>query len=567
MSLENAWTRFATRLSITPIVAVGIAVALLAASVGLAVQNEYIGKLERIHQATVQAQILAGSLAAPLAFNDNDAALQYVNALRANPDVKAVGAYDVHGRLAVGYAIDGQEPPQVNALAQPVTHDSTLVVTARVDEGATTLGSVYLRVAIETWQRRLLRYLGIAIVLLMASLLVAVLGISYASVRSAHEKLQEEIEERRKVEETLRHAQKMEAMGQLTGGIAHDFNNLLMVASSGLELLDRTDDPVRRARLKDGVRAAIDRGAKLTQQLLAFARRSSMHPEVIDLDDRFTGLRELLERSLREDILVDLSSEAGLWPVEVDPSQLEVAILNIALNARDAMPNGGVLEVYAENRPADGGGQDLVRISITDSGAGIAPDMLSKIFEPFFTTKGAGQGTGLGLSQVYGFAQASGGEVTVESVVNQGTTISLLLPRSTKTPAAKPEPKPVPDGPPIGGQRILLVEDDDSVAELVGDMLHRLGYVAVREANAAAALNTLSTRDFDLVFSDMIMPGDMNGLELAREIARRRPDLPIILTTGYSPAATAATQEGLRLLVKPYRMEDLANELRRVLAA
>ena len=510
---------------------------------------------------------MAGSLAAPLAFNDNDAALQYVNALRANPDVKAVGAYDVHGRLAVGYAIDGQEPPQVNALALPVTHDSTLVVTARVDEGATTLGSVYLRVAIETWQRRLLRYLGIAIVLLMASLLVAVLGISYASVRSAHEKLREEIEERRKVEETLRHAQKMEAMGQLTGGIAHDVNNLLMVASSGLELLDRTDDPVRRARLKDGVRAAIDRGAKLTQQLLAFARRSSMHPEVIDLADRFTGLRELLERSLREDILVDLSAEAGLWPVEVDPSQLEVAILNIALNARDAMPNGGVLEVHAENRPADGEGQDLVRVSITDSGAGIAPEMLSKIFEPFFTTKGAGQGTGLGLSQVYGFAQASGGEVTVESVVNQGTTISLLLPRSTKIPAAKPEPRPAPDATPIGGQRILLVEDDDSVAELVGDMLHRLGYVAVREANAAAALNTLSKRDFDLVFSDMIMPGDMNGLELAREIARRRPDLPIILTTGYSPAANAAAQEGLRLLVKPYRMEDLASELRRVLAA
>ena len=567
MSLENAWRRVVERLSITPIVAVGFAVALLVASLGLAAQNEHYGKLERIRQATVQAQILAGSLSAPLAFDDADAALQYVNALRANPDVEAVGAYDVHGRLVVGYAIDGAGPPQFNALALPVVHNSSLVATARVERGGTVLGSVYLRMAIETWQRRLLRYLGIAIVLLMASLLVAVLGISYASVRAAHEKLRAEIDERRKVEETLRHAQKMEAMGQLTGGIAHDFNNLLMVASSGLELLDRTTDPVRRARLKDGGRAAIDRGAKLTQQLLAFARRSSMHPEVIDLGDRFNGLRELLERSLREDILVDLSTEPDLWPVEVDPSQLEVAILNIALNARDAMPSGGVLEIHAENRPADGHAQDMVRISVTDSGAGIAPDLLDKIFEPFFTTKGAGQGTGLGLSQVYGFAHASGGEVAVESVVDQGTTISLLLPRSTKTPAARPESKPAPAGPATAGQRILLVEDDDSVAELVGDMLHRLGYVAVREANAAAALNTLSTRDFDLVFSDMIMPGDMNGLELAREIARRRPDLPIILTTGYSPAATAAAQEGLRLLVKPYRMEDLANELRRVLAA
>jgi len=255
----------------------------------------------------------------------------------------------------------------------------------------------------------------------MASLLIAALGASHASLTEAHRKLQEQIEEREKAEEALRQAQKMEAMGQLTGGVAHDFNNLLMVASSGLDLMDRTSDPIRRDRLKQGIRQAIDRGADLTQQLLAFSRKSPQKTEVVNLPDLIAGMRDVLDRSLREDIKVSIEAQDGLWPVEIDPAQFEVAVLNVAINARDAMPNGGVIAVRLENAPGDESQPgDMVRVTVTDSGHGMAPELLNRAFEPFFTTKGVGQGTGLGLSQVYGFARASGGDVKIESELGRG---------------------------------------------------------------------------------------------------------------------------------------------------
>jgi CheY-like chemotaxis protein len=337
-----------------------------------------------------------------------------------------------------------------------------------------------------------------------------------------------------------------------------------MVASSGMELLDKTDDPDRRERLKESIRQAIHRGAKLTEQLLTFARRSPLRPEVISLRARIIALRELLDRSLREDIAVELDLPPDLWPVEVDPSQLEVALLNIAVNARDAMPHGGTIRIEGSNRPGTAGDIDIVRLAISDSGEGMAPELLAKVFEPFFTTKGAGHGTGLGLSQVYGFARSAGGSVAIESELGRGTTITLLLPRSHALPAPTLTEVTTPALDRRRGCHVLVAEDDDAVADLVTQMLDELGYRSSRVPDAAMALAVVEAGDasVDLVLSDMVMPGEMDGLDLARAIKQQRSTLPIVLMTGYSEAAASAAAEGIDLLVKPYTLEALSDTLR-----
>jgi signal transduction histidine kinase len=554
--------RTARRLAITPLTAVLIALALLIGALTLAIQNDRIGTQEKLRQTEVQARILAASVAAPLAFDDQDATSEFLNALRLNPEVQSAGAYSPSGNMVAGYSTAGVALPATSRVAAPVRDGRDLIVTAKVAQAGTVLGSVYLRTSIESWPRRALRYLGIALIVVMASLLVGVLGASYASLSDAHAKLRTEIEGRQQAEEALRQSQKMEAMGQLTGGVAHDFNNLLMVASSGLDLLERTTDPAKRERLRTGIRQAVDRGAKLTQQLLAFARRSPMHPEVIDPGERIRGMDTLLDRSMREDVEVRLELADGLWPIEVDPSQMEVALLNIALNARDAMPDGGTIVVSAGNLPGEGALPDRVRIAVTDTGTGIAPEMTAKIFEPFFTTKGVGQGTGLGLSQVYGFARSSAGEVVVDSAVGRGTTIALIIPRSAKAPPRKPEDKAPAPAAADGQRRILLVEDDDHVAAMVTEMLDALGMASERVASGDAAIARVEAdAGFDMLLSDMVMPGALSGLDLVRAVARLRPELPAVLMTGYSAAAAAAAQEGIRLLHKPYRIEDLAGAI------
>lgn len=553
--------RLARRLTASPAIVLLIAFALIIGGLTLAIQNDRLGKVEKLRQASVQAQILAGSLAAPLAFDDGNAVREYLNAFRKDPAIRAAAAYDDKGRLIAGFAQRGTVLPASAQLAPPAIQGRDLVVTATVAQEGSRIGSVYLRSSIETGLRRAMRYLGIALIVIFASLLVALLGASYASLSHSHARLEAEIESREKAEAALRQSQKMEAMGQLTGGVAHDFNNLLMVASSGIELLERTSDPSKRDRLKAGIRQAIDRGAKLTQQLLTFARRSPLNPEVVDLAERIRGMDALLDRSLREDVAVIFELPADLWPVEVDASQLEVAILNMALNARDAMPNGGTITISAHNRP-EPGGQDSVVLMIADTGVGIDADQLVQIFEPFFTTKGVGQGTGLGLSQVYGFARSAGGDIEVESEVGRGTVMRLRLPRTSKAlpkPAARPvETARIDDR----RRRALLVEDDDTVAAMVGAMLDELGFDHHRVGSADAALERLaSDADVAFVLSDMMMPGTMSGLDLVRAILSRWPGLPAILMTGYSAAAAAATSEGVRLLIKPYQIEDLAAEI------
>jgi signal transduction histidine kinase/CheY-like chemotaxis protein len=548
------------------------AVALVLAGLTVAAYNEGLFRAQAAREAQVQADILAASVTAALAFDDEHAAQEYLAALRANPQVEAAGLYGGGGFLLTGYR---REPDQLlPARAEPVRSpyvDGRIVVTASVVQNRTRLGSVYLRTASEPLGDRILRYAAIGLLGVMASLVAVILGAANAAQRranralaQANEALRQQIEQREAAEEALRQSQKMEAMGQLTGGVAHDFNNLLMVASSGLELLDRTESPQRREALKQAIRQSLDRGAGLTRQLLAFSRRSPLKSEVVDLGRQIEGMQVLLDRSLREDIIVRLDIEPNLWPVEVDASQLEVAVLNIAVNARDAMPAGGTITVAVRNRPEvvlDTLHGDFVELSITDTGGGMSAETQRRVFEPFFTTKDVGKGTGLGLSQVYGFSRASGGAARILSEEGEGTTVSLYFPYSHKLPSLPADPR-APAAAPQKPGRVLLVEDDESVAAAVAAMLRELGYKVLRVADAGAALAVLDKGEkVDLVFSDMVMPGPMDGAALADEIRRRWPNLPLVLTTGFSEAAESAAQKGLRLIAKPYRMETLAGEL------
>jgi signal transduction histidine kinase/ActR/RegA family two-component response regulator len=372
---------------------------------------------------------------------------------------------------------------------------------------------------------------------------------------------------RRAVEDRLRQAQKIEALGQLTGGVAHDFNNLLQVISGGLQLVGRQTDPARRDHIFGSMRQAVDRGASLCRQLLAFSRRQALKPEAVNLKRLVGDMRELLNRSLRGDIQIQSSFADRLWCVEVDPGELELVILNLALNARDAMPSGGTIEISAKNSPAladqDLAG-DFVQLDIADSGVGMSADVLAHAIEPFFTTKEVGSGSGLGLAQAHGFAKASGGVVRIASTPGRGTLVSLFLPRTLKTPAYAAELMPqAADDSPGDAAQVLVVEDDDEVAALTVEMINQLGYDTTRVASAEAALGALADRrSVDIVFSDVMMPGRMNGVELAQEIRRRRPNLPVLLTSGYAEAARrkAGTQK-INIIPKPYRIDELRDAL------
>jgi len=389
-----------------------------------------------------------------------------------------------------------------------------------------------------------------------------------SELEKANQELRTQMDERAQIEETLRQAQKIEAIGQLTGGIAHDFNNLLMVISGGLDMLDRRADPARRERLMDGMRQAAQRGTALTRQLLAFSRRQSLAPESVDLVLCISRMRELLDRSLSGDVKVRVRFTPDLWPVEVDPGELELVILNLAVNARDAMPDGGSILIEASNAPGEvvlGITGDFVRLSVTDSGTGIPEEVRTRVFDPFFTTKEIGKGSGLGLAQVYGFARQSGGTVWIESECGHGTSVIMLLPRSERIPD-------LPDGHELVEDTaadasvgtVLLVDDDEEVAALVGEMLEHLGYRVTHAASATDALGALANAcKVDIVFSDVMMPGGMNGVELAREIRTRALGVPVLLTSGYAEAAQkSAAAEGVHVLAKPYRLEELASALR-----
>jgi len=388
-------------------------------------------------------------------------------------------------------------------------------------------------------------------------------------LEKANQALRTQIDERARIEETLRQTQKIEAIGQLTGGIAHDFNNLLMVISGGLEMLDRRKDPQRRERLLTGMRQAAQRGSALTRQLLAFSRSQSLAPKAVDLSVQIGRMRDLLDRSLSGAVQVNVQFAPDLWPVEADPGELELVIINLAVNARDAMPDGGSILIEAHNAPDEvvmGHRGDFIRLAVSDSGAGIPEEVRARVFDPFFTTKEIGKGSGLGLAQVYGFARQSGGTVWIESECGHGTSVIMLLPRSARLPDQPDVEEQDTDDAHIASLgSVLLVDDDEEVAALVGEMLEHLGYEVTRTASASDALAALADGcTVDAVFSDVMMPGGMNGVELAREVRAR--GIPVLLTSGYADAAKqSAAAEGVQVLAKPYRLEDLATALHDVI--
>jgi CheY-like chemotaxis protein len=374
----------------------------------------------------------------------------------------------------------------------------------------------------------------------------------------------------RRAEAALRQTQKLESIGQLTGGVAHDFNNLLAVFATGLQLLERNVAAEQRQRVFEGMRRAVARGTGLTRHLLAFSRRRPVNPESIDVAVHLKGMREMLNGSLGGHIQVEMDFDTEVWPVEIDAGEFELAILNLCLNARDAMAEGGAVTISADNVQVDderGAQAAYVKLSVTDTGCGMPPDVLARAFEPFFTTKDVGKGSGLGLPQVYGFAQQSGGQVTIDSEVGVGTIVTLLLPRSlqeavTGTKAGEPSRVPVPRVEGARRGHVLLVEDDKEVSALTREMLNSLGFAVTHVTGAEAALGALANaRAIDIVLSDIMMPGGVSGVDLAREIRSRQPNLPVILTTGYVEAAARVQEGEFQLLLKPYSLEALADAL------
>jgi PAS domain S-box-containing protein len=365
--------------------------------------------------------------------------------------------------------------------------------------------------------------------------------------REAQEKLEQ-------VQRQLAESQKMDALGQLTGGVAHDFNNLLMIISGNLHKIRQELTSERALRALSAIETASQRAASLTSQLLTFARRQSVNPQTIDVANRISSVREVLSSALGSMVSLHIDIRPDVWAVFVDPAEFETALLNLVINARDAMPEGGAVTVSARNNAH----HQQVVISVEDTGIGIPADILNKVFDPFFTTKPVGKGTGLGLSQVHGFAHQAGGAIKIESTLGKGTTVYVYLPRSTVT-----EHEDVETPHKQTTATVLLVEDNPAVADASAGLLEQLGYTVRWVSNAETALAEIEANGVDLVFSDIIMPGKMDGLKLARTIREKNPKLPILLTTGYAESAKHVRAD-FPVLRKPYALHELSRELSRL---
>jgi signal transduction histidine kinase/CheY-like chemotaxis protein len=399
-----------------------------------------------------------------------------------------------------------------------------------------------------------------------------------AELASTNVKLLNQIEERERVESTLNQLQRLEAVGQLTSGVAHDFNNLLTVVLGNIGFIEKgltaaNIDGKLMQRL-GYMRAAAERGAKLTDQLLSFSRRQRLEPRPLDLSEIIEGMRDLIQSTMGGSIRIDVKLRRDLWPALADPTQLELAVLNLAINARDAMQVGGGLRVETSNvtlaepsAPEEPPAGEYVSICVCDTGTGMTPEVRAKVFEPFFTTKEVGKGSGLGLSQVLGFAKQSGGGVRIDSTVGEGTVVHIFLPRATAkvTPAQATVASPQEDAA-LEGAMILLVDDDAAVREVTCAILRELGYLVVEASSGASALELLAQRpSVDLLLVDFAMPG-MNGAEVARLARAVRPTLPVLFVTGYADRAALVGINDTQIIGKPFANDELGAKIKLALA-
>jgi PAS domain S-box-containing protein len=406
------------------------------------------------------------------------------------------------------------------------------------------------------------------------------------AVKERTRALEAENDARKRVEESLRQAQKMEAVGQLTGGVAHDFNNLLTVVLGGLDMIGRhlselppSSAVTRMTRAKEMALQGAKRAATLTSRLLAFSRQQALDPQVIDANKLVAGTCDFLRRTLGEAVSLETVLAGGLWRGFVDSHQLENALLNLALNARDAMPNGGKVTIETANcyldqayvaplqEPVEAG--QYIMIAVADTGVGMDRPTQQRAFDPFFTTKGIGRGTGLGLSQVYGFVRQSGGHVRIYSEIGQGTTVKIYLPRHVgDEQMTEREPRPHDTARAIGTETILVVEDDEALRSYTTEILVELGYRVLAAHDGPSALQMLENSQVDLLFTDVVMPGGMNGRQLADEAVRRRPKLKVLFTTGYTRNAIVhhgRLDAGVQMIGKPFSFNELGAKVRALL--
>ena len=581
-----------------PLAAIITVVVLLAAGIGLAVYIDRSNQLEDIEEITVQARTLAMTVTAALTFNDHEAAAEYTDAVRANPNVEQAAIYDANHQLfAVSSEQGSSPPPPVFRLQPPTISNGHLIVTEPVLVDQKQIGGVYIRSTIESLGSRLQRYGLIVLLASMAALFVAMLGLAQreltranailanqaGNLAAANASLRDQIAQREKAEAALRQAQKMEAIGQLTGGVAHDFNNLLQVIMGNLERLLRhsqgLDASAEFTRMVSSAARAAERAATLTQRLLAFSRRQPLMPKPLDVNKLVSGLLDLITRTIGESIQVQTRLGGGVWHSFADENQLENALLNLTVNARDAMPNGGQLIIETSNASLgtteiaafpeeDARPGDYVLISVTDTGTGMSPEVLSHVFEPFFTTKDIGQGTGLGLSQVYGFVRQSDGLIQIDSEIGHGTQVNIYLPRLEIE-------ENVADGPagsvvvPTGqvNESILVVEDQHDVRAFTAETLRELGYDVTEVSNGQDALMLVRQNPIALLLTDIGLPGALDGRALAAEALRLRPDLKVLFATGYSSTIVhhGRMDSGLEVISKPFTRRELGYRVRAIL--
>jgi signal transduction histidine kinase len=472
------------------------------------------------------------------------------------PPFKDILSHDIAGTVLMESPIDGS----IRVTAIRALRAFPLAVMVSVEQGK----------LLTDWRRQAW---GLATVATFAAIAIVGLLLLLArrsrQVEHEHQQTLDQMAERERAEAALHQAQRFEAVGQLTGGVAHDFNNLLTVMIGNIDLVQSAGslEPRTNERLT-AARAAAVRGATLTGHLLAFARRQPLLPCAVDLNAVVTGMQDLLQSALGRTVRMNLRLTDGLWSAQVDPTQIELVILNLAINARDAMPTGGTVTIQTENRhrgwsssigeSAEG---DFVVVTVRDVGTGMTPEVLAKAFEPFFTTKGPGAGSGLGLSQVFGTARQSGGDVQIESTPGKGTSVSVLLPRA----ATPPQPAPSQPAGTIEARSsratILLVDDDDAVRATTADVLYGLGYKVLQASGGREAIDVLHADNMiDVLLTDVVMPG-MSGTALARHVRATWPKLPVVFISGYAEPEDIAGEHLGRLVRKPFNVLDLRKQI------